>query len=111
VRKARKSGNPLTRAIQSAGPAAMMIPGGGMVAGQIKATAASGTAVLASTISNTTQDKDEFTLDFRLTGNDAATARDAKTLVRKASRAGEDVFTPLLEQMGNAVLATIASAR
>lgn len=111
VRKPGKSGNFISRAVKAAGPAAALIPGGGAVAGQIKVAAASTAAELASTITSATQEKDEFTLEYRLTGPDTTSSRVAKPLKRKATHAGEDVLTPLMEEMGNAVLEAIAASR
>jgi hypothetical protein len=107
VRKPGKSGNLFTRAEGADGPAAVPIPGGGAVAGHIKTSAVAAAAALTKTVSGATQATDEFRLDYRLADPDAASPRMAKLLTRRAARSGQDVLTPLLEEMGHAILGAI----
>ncbi|HSK07998.1 MAG TPA: hypothetical protein VK911_00360 [Vicinamibacterales bacterium] len=100
----RSGGGSLGRALgQAAGTAAWYIPGGGVARG---AAIAGSHAV--SSLAGSTRAKDEMRLDYKISTLDAASRASTRTLKAKAASDGEDLLTPLVEQVSEAVAAAVA---
>jgi hypothetical protein len=91
----------------AADAAAWHLPYGGSYtkATAVRSAALAGTAAASTLASNTTA-KDELQIEYRLTSN-AGTALREGTDRAKASADGEDLMTPLVERMANAVVAAL----
>lgn len=99
----KRSSGGLGRAIGSAaGAAAWHVPYGGAAG-----AAARSAAVAASNIASNTRAKDEWSLEYRLVSvADGKSLRSGKEK-KKADSDGEDVVTPLVEQMAIAVASSV----
>lgn len=71
----------------------------GQVAGSIAQTAISSAANMAST----TKSKDQFTFDYSLVSTETSAVKVGNSVKAKAKSDGEDVLTPMVEAMAEAV--------
>lgn len=88
--------------LKKAGPLTSIVPyaGRATTAGVI----ATQTVISAATIASSIKAKDELTLEYKVVGVGTATQVVANTLKAKAKADGEDILSPLLEQMATAIL-------
>lgn len=107
TRKENKKGGMFGGLVSKAAPALVMIPGGGIVAAQVKAAAAQTAASAGMAMSSLIKDKDELTLEYRLVSTDGASAKASSSVIKKAGTAGEDILTPLVEQAATAIVAAL----
>ena len=103
TRKRSGGGGGLGRVLGSAANAAAYhTPYGGAAA-----AAARSAAVAAANIASNTRAKDEWTLEYRLTSVGDGKALRSGSRKKKADADGEDVVTPLAEQMATEVVTAI----
>ena len=77
---------------------------GAGVAGQIAGSVTQTAIMSASQISGTTKSKDQFALEYSLNTVDGA-VKNAASFKTKAKSDGEDVISPMMEKMAEAILA------
>jgi hypothetical protein len=95
-----KKASPFTGAVSSVGYASS-------TAGAVATTVATAIVYTAADISSNTKAKDEASIEYRLvTADNTMTLNN--TLKAKAQQDGEDVMSPLIEQIATAVLNTVA---
>lgn len=76
----------------------------GIVAGTIAQTA----IYTAANIASTTKAKDQFTFDYNLISTDDNSIKVKNSMKAKAKADGEDILSPMVEKMAEAVLAAAA---
>lgn len=76
---------------------------GGGVAGQIAGSMASTAISTAANLSSNTKSKDQFTFDYSLVSTGDNSVKVGNSLKAKAKSDGEDVLTPMVEAMAEAV--------
>jgi hypothetical protein len=94
-----KKASPFTGAVSSVGYASS-------TAGAVATTVATAVVYTAADISTSTRAKDEVTFEYRLVAADNTT-RLSNTLKAKAKSDGEDVLSPIIEQITATVLNTV----
>lgn len=72
----------------------------GVIVGSVTQTA----IFTAANIASTTKAKDQFTFEYSLTSTDDGKVKTTNSLKAKAKSDGEDVLSPMLEKMAEAVL-------
>lgn len=103
TRKEHKKGGLFGGLASKAAPALVMIPGGGVIAQQVKGAAAQTAATASVLMTSSIQDKDELTLEYQLVSPDGKTVKLANSMSKKAAAAGEDLLSPLIEQTAVAI--------
>lgn len=83
---------------------------GGSVVGQVAGSVAQGAIYSAANMSSNTKSKDTFTLEYSLTATENGTAKASDSLKAKANSDGEDVLSPMIEKVAEAIL-TAATAK
>jgi hypothetical protein len=103
----RKSGGGrLTRALgQAAGASSWYMPGGGTAASAAARVGAQAGLQTAASLAASTKAKDEMTLEYRLQSAAGDVRFGPKTETQKASIDGEDLITPIVTRMAEAVVA------
>jgi hypothetical protein len=91
-----KKASPFTGAVTSVGYASS-------TAGVVATTVATAIVYTAADISSNTKAKDEASIEYRLVAANSTTTL-GSTIKAKAQRDGEDVMSPLIEQIATAVL-------
>lgn len=107
TRKEHKKAGMLAGVASRVAPAIAYMPGGGLVASQVKGAAASAAMSVAPYLSSFIKDKDELVVEYRLLSGDGKTVQQEKTLSVKAEQAGQDLLSPLAEQVATAVLQAV----
>jgi hypothetical protein len=83
-----------------------VVPMAGMaggVAGQIAGSVAQTAINSAANMSSTTKSKDQFTFEYSLVSTESNTVKAGNSLKAKAKSDGEDVLSPMVEAMAEAV--------
>ncbi len=103
----RKSGSGrLTKALgQAAGASSWYMPGGGTAASAAAHVAAQAGLQTAASLAASTKAKDEMTLEYRLQSAAGDVRFGPNTETQKASIDGEDLLTPIVTRMAEAVVA------
>lgn len=101
----RKSGGgKLTRALgQAAGGSSFYIPGGGTVGSVVVSTAAQAGLRTAAALASSTRAKDTMTVDYRLQSATGDIRFGPRTETQKASVDGEDLLTPVVARVAEAI--------
>ena len=83
-----------------------VVPMAGMggIAGQVAGSMAQTAIMSASQMSGTTKSKDQFTLEYSLNSVDGA-VKNANSFKAKAKSDGEDVISPMMEKIAEAIIA------
>jgi hypothetical protein len=107
TRKRGSGGGLLGRVVGQAGTtAAWSLPGGG-VGGALARGAAVAATQTASEVASSTQAKDEMRIEYRLSPVSGGTTLGPKTERAKAKVDGEDLLTPLVQKVAEAVAAAL----
>jgi hypothetical protein len=107
TRKRGSGGGLLGRVVGQAGTtAAWSLPGGG-VGGALARGAAVAATQTASEVASSTQAKDEMRIEYRLSAVSGGTTLGPKTERAKAKVDGEDLLTPLVQKVAEAVAAAL----
>lgn len=77
----------------------------GSVAGHVAGTVAQSAIYSAAGMAANTKSKDQFTLEYSLISAADGTAKAANSLKAKAGSDGEDVLSPMIEKLAEAILA------
>lgn len=77
---------------------------GGNVAGQVAGSVAQGAIYSAANMSSNTKSKDTFTLEYALVPTEGGAMKVSNSLKAKANSDGEDVLSPMIEKLAEAVL-------
>ncbi|HQU82457.1 MAG TPA: hypothetical protein PKY59_05005 [Pyrinomonadaceae bacterium] len=77
---------------------------GGSIAGQVAGSVAQGAIYSAANMSSTTKSKDTFTLEYSLVPTTGGAAKASNSLKAKANSDGEDVISPMIEKVAEAIL-------
>lgn len=77
---------------------------GGNVAGQVAGQVAQGALYSAANMSSNTKSKDAFTLEYALVPTAGGAAKLSNSLKAKANSDGEDVLSPMIEKLAEAIL-------
>jgi hypothetical protein len=105
TRKRSSGGGLLGRVVGQAGTtAAWSLPGGGVGAAVVRGAAVAATQT-ASELASSTKAKDEMRLEYRLSPVSGGATLGPKTESAKAQIDGEDLLTPLVEKVAEAVAA------
>lgn len=109
VTRKRDDGNGVGRALgRAAGAAAWYgVPYGGGAAGAAARSAAIAGAYAISNMADTTREKDEVTIEFRIGPVETALGVTPRSEKAKARRHGEDLLTPLVEKVSEQVANTV----
>jgi len=75
----------------------------GGVAGQVAGSVASTAISSAANMSSTTKSKDQFTFEYSLVSTDSNAVKVGNSIKAKAKSDGEDVLSPMIEAMAEAV--------
>ncbi len=78
----------------------------GSVAGHVAGSVAQSAIYSAAGMASNTKSKDQFTLEYNLTSAADGTAKAANSLKAKAASDGEDVLSPMIEKVAEAILTT-----
>jgi hypothetical protein len=107
TRKRGSGGGLLGRVVGQAGTtAAWSLPGGG-VGGALARGAAVAATQTASEVASSTKAKDEMRIEYRLSPVSGGTTLGPKTERAKAKVDGEDLLTPLVQKVAEAVAAAL----
>ena len=87
------------------GSVAPMAGVGGSTAGIVTGAVAQTAIYTAANIASTTKAKDQFTFDYSLTSTDDGAIKVKNSMKAKAKADGEDLLSPMVEKMAEAVLA------
>jgi hypothetical protein len=77
----------------------------GNVAGQVAGSIAQTAITSAAQMSSNTKAKDTITLEYSLVATDGGAVKNSNSMKAKAKSDGEDVLSPMMEKMAEAVLA------
>jgi len=77
---------------------------GGNIAGQVAGQVAQGAIYSAANMSSNTKSKDTFTLEYSLVSTEGGAAKVSNSLKAKANSDGEDVISPMIEKVAEAIL-------
>jgi hypothetical protein len=83
-----------------------VVPMAGMgagVAGQVAGSVAQTAIMSAANMSSTTKSKDQFTFDYSLISTETNAVKAGSSVKAKAKSDGEDVLTPMVEAMAEAI--------
>jgi hypothetical protein len=109
TRLTRKPGGGLAKALgQSAGTAALYLPGGTSVGSAVARSAAIGGAQAVATIASSTRAKDEMRFEYTLSDSDGSSRGGPRTQKAKATADREDLLTPLVERVAADIVASLA---
>ena len=80
---------------------------GGSIAGQVVGQVAQTAIQSAATMSGSTKSKDQFTFEYSLVAAEGGAVKAASSQKAKAKSDGEDVISPMVEKMAEAILAAV----